>query len=74
MNCVFRDEVKRNSFTRDEVDSDYFTTFTQNFSDKPANTNKNYTNLINANPRILNYCDSDAKNTTEHETHKNTML
>ena len=48
MNCVFRDEVKRNSFTRDEVDSDYFTTFTQNFSDTPANTNKNYTNLINA--------------------------
>ena len=43
MNCVFRDEVKRNSFTRDEVDSDYFTTFTQNFSDTPANTNKNYT-------------------------------
>ena len=43
MNCVFRDEVKRNSFTRDEADSDYFTTFTQNFSDTPANTNKNYT-------------------------------
>ena len=48
MNFVFRDKVKWNSFTRDEVDSDYFTTFTQNFSDTPANTNKNYTNLINA--------------------------
>ena len=52
MNRVSRSEVKWNCFTRDGVDYDYFTTFTQNFSDTTANTNKNYTNLINANPRI----------------------
>ena len=52
MNCVSRGEVKWNGFTRDGDDSDYFTTFIQNFSDTTANTNKNYTNLINANPRI----------------------